>query len=457
MKEDNIYQLKKMIRNQKDGLKFIKSVNIGIPFARLSLDVTIRRELEFPFFNEITMKLLEKGWNNYNELSSLMGLDLCYMDNILAELGSSDYIRHIGRQIYLTEKGKQELSQLKSVKIEPEILNNICINLIDGSIISGSKEVNLRKSINSKLYMHEKFIADMKYIINIEKDIRDLYTENEKKEDSLKKAVDFTIRNELYRVIDIQKQELLFYEEIVDVYVTEDDNTVQFIFNSNNFKQNEIYSMTLREQLVNNQNSLDNVFDNRYYYQNKMHLISNSEFNPNVDLHKLYEKKYKLEALICKFQADNNKELKNEIEEIYYSNRIMLYGEYKEILFSLLHINFQELYLMTNNIYSLTGDGNIISIIKKCSEKSKVYFGYNIGQNANFAKNIEKNSNINFFEYSDLKVTKILVKDHFMITIYYVPIKSGNNIILEQIPIFCCNKETIYQEINIVKNLYRLD
>lgn len=67
--------------------------------------------------------------------TELLGVDPDYMDTVMSELGRS-FISHYGQQLYLTNEGKAALQDMKSVKIEPEFLDDLIINQVDGSILT---------------------------------------------------------------------------------------------------------------------------------------------------------------------------------------------------------------------------------------------------------------------------------------------------------------------------------
>lgn len=454
MKENRIYDLKRSIKTNKEGMKFLKSSLIGIPYSRLSLDVTIRKELEISFFHEITMKLLELGWNNYAELKKLMGLDINYMDNILLELGKNDYINHYGQQIILSEKGKRELRDLKSIKIESDLINNLYINLIDGSMILEPQDINFYKAPKLKVALNEKIEMNMNYLISVENIIRDLYAERQKRLNCYKRTYDLTLKDELYRIIDIEKNEIFYHEEEVDIYLTEEDRSFVYIFNTNDSKQGELYLNCLRGQLIENQKSLDYLFDTKYYYDNRLDTVTNDI--PFEKLKPLYNKKGDLELAIGQYRGNlDTKNPIDELEKMIYSDRIMFYKEYRDFIFDLNDTRVEEIFIISNRFYDLTGDSNIISIIGSLLNKNRVYIGHLNYPNNHFINRIKEqfgtNKNLLLKRFTEINCTSIYAGRKYIIDIYYNPVKFDGNIILEEIPVITFNKEKINDRLEKIR------
>lgn len=65
---DLIFDLRNRLKPVEDGLKFIKSVKVGVPYAKIVLYITVRKELPIPIIHEAIMKLIDEKWHNYEEI-----------------------------------------------------------------------------------------------------------------------------------------------------------------------------------------------------------------------------------------------------------------------------------------------------------------------------------------------------------------------------------------------------
>ena len=139
----------------------------------------------------------------------------------------------------------------------------------------------------------------------------------------------------------------------------------------------------------------------------------------------------------------------------------MFFKEYKDYMLDLAQGYIRELYIITDHFYDLTGDGSMFSIIESAIKHSKVYIGFMDKGKNNFIKIIKENcgksKNLYLSKYDNIKHTKIIVNNDYMITIYYKPIKVNNNVILEEVSMLTYNKEEIDMEIKHLKIKFEQD
>lgn len=132
---DYILNLKASIPPQIEGLRYLKTITIGIPYVRMKLNITTRREYHLPLAHEVVLRLIEEKWTDYDEIREVLGVDKDYFDRILLELGVADYITHMGRVISLSDAGRKVLLELKSIRIEPDYMDNVYFNMLTGEIV----------------------------------------------------------------------------------------------------------------------------------------------------------------------------------------------------------------------------------------------------------------------------------------------------------------------------------
>lgn len=451
MKRRSVNDVRKYLRYNRDGLRIIKSILVGIPYAKVFLDVTIRKELQLSFFYETIMKLLEEDWGNYDEIRNLIGLDYDYFDNILLELGKSDYINHLGHQLTLTQKGKKELEDLKSTRIESDVINNLYINLIDGSMILDQDTTNFLRSAKSNVNLNDVIEVDMDFLIGVEDKIRDLYADNQKRLDSYKLSYDLTIVNELYRIVGIDGFETYYREEAVNIYLSEDNQSFVYIFDANDSSLSDKYARFLVEQSKNDLNSLDRLYDTRYYHQTfKKYVMECCPKNSE----NLIEERKKAECFIEQYTAKDTDGQGFEFDKWISSDRSMFFREYREFIFELKNAGANEVYFIGDRFFDLTGDSNILSIIGSLLNKSKVYVGY-LGHNNVFIQKLKNdygnNRNLVLKEFDEIDSMSIIVEDKYVIDIFFKPRWVERNVLIEEIPIITFDREKIRKRVEDIR------
>lgn len=457
MKTDEVVDLRKRIRSEKDGLRFIKTVKVGVPYAKIVLDITVRKELNIPLSHETIMKLIREKWNNYDEIRKLLGIDTDYLDNVILELGQSDYITHEGKQLYLSNTGKNVLKELKSIKIEPEILNNLIINLVDGTLLHELDDLVLKEKINSDAVLSKTTDIDIGYLVKYEAEIRDIYKERQMKEQT---THDLLVGDELYRIVKIQKMRTFFNEVKMDIYFSMEDSSIDFVFNTGDQRYDELLSNMVRQQLKTQPKLFERMFDSEYYFRNRWNTIELNELVSETTFQLMYERREKLINLVNSYSAQTNGEEQEEIEKLYFDDRAMLYKEYQTFVLGLIRSNPRELLIVSDRFYELTGDDNIISIIDSIINKSNVYIGYMTGDfgTMRFIDKIKKrhpeNKHLFLKELFNIRRTTIIAGNEFMIKIYYKPIKLGREIIFEEIPILTYDPVSVKSEFSNLQSLF---
>ncbi|NQX62215.1 hypothetical protein [Paenibacillus qinlingensis] len=444
--EKQIAKIKKRI----DGATYIKSVTVGIPYAIINLDISVRKEITISFFHEIVLKFIGENWNNYDELLKVLGIDQDFLDNILLELGRSDYIVHSGKQLFLTSKGKNILIELKSVLIEPDFLNNIFVNLMDGSIHT---DLLLKESNHTDVCLNNIWEVDLSFFINKEDKLRDIFLIQQRKEEESISS-EFNQRTELYRIMDIQRNRIIFHEVDLDIYYAEDDKSLLFEFNmgSNNTHQDFLVK-SIREQIDTHPKTVDRLFDTEYYKRNKWFNLNAGEI---VDLPNLVELKkeflqYEDTLISSKEGARDGRELVNHQNTL--NNRLMLYKEYKDWMQLLPDLSNNECLIISDKFQQITDDDTIFTIINKISEKNKIILKYKVGDNntKKFIDKIQRDSSKNknivtSISANQIMGTTIIVKKTVMIKVFYNPIIVMNEIIFEEIPYISFDEQEINAE-----------
>jgi hypothetical protein len=248
----------------------------------------------------------------------------------------------------------------------------------------------------------------------------------------------------------------------MDIYISDDDFATDYIFDSGNSKNDLLYSKTVREQLKQHPKGFASIFDTEYYYRNRWHNIDMSAIIPIIADSKEYNEKKELENLIIREILKLSESFEKKFDQLYYSDRLMFNKEYQDFILDLLKKPPEELIIITDHFFNLTGDENIYSIIDNLLVKSKVYICYMLGDfgTKKFINNIKikhsKNKNLYLKKTDSITSTTILSKGDFLVNIYINPIKLGKEIVFEEIPFITFNKEKLKEEFFKIKEIFDL-
>ncbi|WP_150275462.1 hypothetical protein [Paenibacillus tepidiphilus] len=453
MQTEKLLEVKSRVPKLYDGLNFLRSISVGVPYARMKLNITTRKEYQIPLTHEIVLKLIDEKWTNYDEVRMLLGVDEDYFLNILLELGASDYITHMGKQIALTEQGRKVLRELKSIKIEPDLMENVYINMLKGTIVydENNSYSKYREKMNCNVYLNKIEDISGDFLVKREGDIRDLYTERIIGETRRSLIDDNIVRDELYRVISIEEYDIV-YEEVEAHLYYGDNGFLTYTFISGNSSDDEVYYNSFKNQFKDHPKSFDRFYDTRYYYQNK-EMFSQNEINID-DYDSLFSKREELSSLFSDLNIKYEKIANN-----YYDNRLLFYREYQDVLSNLIHKTPQEITIISDHFYDLQkSEYSLVSLFEAISSKSKVNIGFN-EKNTNSLRVVDilrkkKSGNFNLKKINNINQTTIIIDNEFMIKVYYKPLFFGKEIILEETSIMVVNHDLIKEEKEKYKEFY---
>lgn len=454
MQKEKLLEVRNRVNEEIDGLKFIKTMSVGIPYARMKLNITTRKEYQIPLTHETILKLIEEKWTNYDQLREILGVDQDYFDNVLLELGSSDFITHFGKQIGLTDQGRRVLSDLRSIKIEPDLMENVHVNLLNGLIVNdGSNNYSrYREKINCDVYLNKVEDLSGNFLVNHEADIRDLYTERVSGETRRALTDDNILRDELYRVINIEEHDIVYEEVVAHLYYSMESDSLTYIFNSGNSMDDEMYYSCLKNQYRDHPKSFDRLYDTRYYFQNKYMFSKNKDEITSLDSlsHKRDELRTFLISPNIRF---------DQILDCYYDNRLLFYREYQDILSNLAVKTPNELTIITDHFYDLQkSEYSALYLLEAISKKSKIYIGYlqSNRDSQKFINNLKARNieDLTVKEITNIIGTTIIIDNEYMINVSYKPLFVGKEVIFEEISVMTTDHEKIAEEREKYKDLY---
>ncbi|MFX3636078.1 MAG: hypothetical protein ACE3L7_05660 [Candidatus Pristimantibacillus sp.] len=447
---DHILDLRAKMPPHLEGNRFIKSITIGLPFVRMKLNITTRREYHVPLAHEAVLRLIEEKWNSYDQIREILGIDQDYFDNILLELGESDYITHLGRKLALSDIGRKLLTELKSIRIEPDFMENVHVNMLTGEIIKEESEYffKYRERAKCEVYLNNKIDLSGNFLVNHEQEIRELYNVRIGEDRSKSMSDDTVGEDELYRVINIEDYIVVYEELLAHVYYSNETQRLNYYLANEDDVENELHYSCLKDQLRDHPKSFDGVYSTLMYKKHKDSNLFNWYSGEEYSLPALQHKREEL-AL---FLSNTDIQLE-QISSRYYTDRLLMYREYQEILKALTTKTPYELVIITDQFYDLqNSEYNLLTLIESLSQKTKIYIGHSSSSRTVISKIKQKNvKEVRFKEFLDIRGTRILINNEYMIAIHLEPFRVGSEYIIDEIGILTYDQE----QISIVKDLFQ--
>lgn len=444
-----ILDLKSKIPPNIEGLIYLKTITIGIPYVRMKLNITTRREYLLPLAQEMVLRLLEQKWTNYDEISQVLGIDKDYLDKILLELGVADYISHMGKLISLTDAGRKVLLGLKSIRIEPDFMDSVYFNMLTGEIVKDESMMRSKMRNRSKCMVYLNNIKDLNgdFLTTYEHEIRELY--NIRIRDNRDRYMDDETvgMDELYRVISIEDFDRVYEQIPVHVYYSRDTDNLAFELISSDNK--DLYHTCLRDQMKNHPKSCDEMYDT---WEHKQRIKSKNTFKwypeEAYDIQTLENKRFEFVTHLQSSSVDTD-----QIYNSYFTDRLMIYQEYQDILRSLTQKKPREVTIITDNLYMLEkSEYSLLALIEAISQHSAIYIGHGDRSNSVVSKIKEKSNIKTVFskEFPDIRGTRIIVDGDYMLTIQHKPFHLRGECFLQEIGILTYNSA----HINLIKDLF---
>jgi hypothetical protein len=438
---DFILNLKVNIPPQIEGLRYLKTITIGIPYVRMKLNITTRREYHLPLAQEVVLRLIEEKWTNYDEIREVLGVDKDYFDKILLELGVADYITHMGRVISLSDVGRKVLLELKSIRIEPDYMENVYVNMLTSEIVKDENTYKSKLRNKSKCTVYLNNIEDLSghFLANHEHEIRELYNIRVRESRDRFMGNDTVGVDELYRVITIEEYDRVYEQLPAHVYYSQDTDNIYFELVSND--NNDLYYTCLREQMKSNPRSFYEIYDTREYGQRK-----------NSTFFKWYpEEEYAIGILEDKRSVfvTHLQSSSVDMDQIcisYFTDRLLLYQEYQYILRSLTQKKPREVIVITDNLYMLEkSEYSLLALIEAISKNSMIYIGHGVKSQpvVSKIKGMINEKSIATKEFSDVRGTRIIIDNEYMLTIHLEPFPVKSEYLLQEVGILTYDKAHI--------------
>ena len=439
---DHILEFRASIPPLIEGSRFIKSISVGLPFVKMKLNVITRKIYPIPLTHEIVLRLIEEKWTNYDQIRELLGVDQDYFDNILLELGESDYIIHLGKQLALSEIGRRVLVDLKSIRIEPDFMENVYVNMLTGNIIieDGPATFRYKEKVKCEIYLNNKQDLSGNFLVNHEHEIRELYNKRVFEDRSRISSDDTIGEDELYRVVSIEDYDQVYEEVLTHVYYSDESDELVYQLVNEYAINNELFYSCFKDQLREHPKSFDGIYNTKDYSKlkdTKAYSWYNDEIYSSHDL------ETKRNELIL--QLMNKNVQLDQTYNCYYTDRLLLFREYQEILKKLPQQKPSEVVIITDQFYSLQkSEYSLLVLLEALSQKTKLFIGYSSSSKSIIPKIKQKNiKDVRFKEFTDIRGIRIIVDREYMMSINFQPLRIGREVILEEISVLTYDQSQI--------------
>ena len=352
----NIDLLEKYMPPDNPGYQFVKRTVSYIPVREVGLSVLVRKNQSISFVYETVLKFLQIGINDIPQLCTTLGLDVDVFKEIISKMAVEDLIYVSENQMGVTKKGSEALKNLTKVTIEKVQLNRIFVNLVTGELYLNEPAGLKQRPLPSSMYLDETVDINISYFRDHFEHIVAIH-ESSLLSNTL--GLDSVGTVELYRILDVAYQETRFLPVACFVYAK--PSTHEIIFSFDNDKDSVLMSAALM-QMKERSNGIDKLFDRP--------LLSPT-------LENCAELTQRLNALISILDLRNKSKVSvQEIEEKYYTDRLLLNGEVHDMLIQCDTFKPSSLCLSTPFLRRLSED-NEISYNLMHSRTKDIFIEYN--------------------------------------------------------------------------------
>lgn len=231
------------IPQQLPGYDFVCRVPVYIPVQEIGLTVWERRVQGLSFIQECALTAIRIGAKSLPDLAGQFGLPETVMLQIVSQLDSEQLAAVSGGDIILTDTGRQVLEKQQKVKILRSQLSRVFINQITGEISDTPFLGTYREPPRGQPYLQEVYPVTLDFLRGRFETLAAIYRENRLANLVFQPVM--VESAELYRILDISYQALSYVRESCFVYRNQEDQSLDFRFQSGI----QAYADALSEQL----------------------------------------------------------------------------------------------------------------------------------------------------------------------------------------------------------------
>ncbi len=256
--------IKSQIPKEINGFFCIKTQEVLIPHMEIGIECLIHDISDLNLFFETILKLVEIEVKEINSISHILGVSVDTVKEAVVDMVSSDYISVSANVLGITKKGKEVLKSKKTIEIKKKNLNKVMVNLITGKISDGSN-IKTAKVGKSSTCLAEEITVDKIFLDNNYSSINQVYQVQQENDSAYGRK---GITKELYKIVDTYYQKLVYVENEVIFYKSDDLADLQIQFATD---VNDTYSNCLYRQLKDEIHPcLENLFEKSRDFARKL-------------------------------------------------------------------------------------------------------------------------------------------------------------------------------------------
>ena len=411
---------------ENPGYRYLTTESIYLPIMKCTLSITKRRIQSLSLIEETAVKLIHAGLTDIDEIAGILGLERRILDITIADLYHENYIIPTANQCALQKKGIDYINSIKVTKNQTDVLRDVLMNLVTGEI--SKNNAGIIANCSAHKYKVRKVIVqdELDYLRKNMQFVKGIFNS-----DMLQYSPNKEIMDELISIDEIKDKKIVFLKLKLHFYYSNEDETMDILAANSNYDDmlNQLKDIIMDE--IKNRTLLSD-----YTVQGKYkNMLSSPETSESTK---------KLKVLIKEFARDRGKNLFHDEEYL------------KNI--------FCDRFLLENELFSLT------SLLLKTSSKAEIALD-NLSANLRMAEftdilqlfmNIE-NKKIYYKFSSNIKkdtahIKKTFPKFDLGCLIQDESIQEDFRIKFDdRITIIGkTNKATIYDDLSIKHNTYRL-
>lgn len=333
-----IQSLMHTIPKNLSGLYVVKNSEIFIPYKEVGIECLTKEISEINLFFECILKFISIGVNDIGEISRILGVNYNIIKEAVIDMVEQKYLITAEQKMVMTPKGRTALETRKLESIQKRFLNQLLVNLITGEIISGDG-ISTVKVEKNDICLNEEQKVNIEYLEKHHSIINDIYQKYQVEDNVFGIQ---SVTRELYKILDISYEKLVYVKNRLYVYKSQDAEEYQFVFNEDLNEQyiNCFYSQ-VRDSIP---PCLENFFERDYSF-------AKSHKNGNVLDERLFEKTMQIsktlgqcsdkitEDLYARFQSRRYMLIDNEYKyyflynnDFWWDKLIIVSGRLKKIL-----------------------------------------------------------------------------------------------------------------------------
>jgi hypothetical protein len=300
------------------GYDFVSRIQVFIPLKIFGVNILERQVHSLTFVYSSIMTSVQCGNRQIPKLAELFGVPNSIMLQIVSQMDTQNLVSISAGEVVLTPEGRSALDTLTKIQIQRRQLNNLYLNQITGEMSEKRPSGVYTEPPRDHVYLHENHLLTADFLQSKFDELSFIYKESQV--DSVVFGAQSTLDTELYRILDVVYEELVYISEGCFVYLNQEDKSLSFKFASGI----QIYEDSLQKQLS-QQAKLPGV----------QRLLSKPVKKPAPIERQI--KSVLPVMLITATKQHGEKHIRQQIiEDAYFSDRPLLDGEIADIL---LHAN----------------------------------------------------------------------------------------------------------------------